>query len=138
MKFYPGFDIQPTTQPMGFKYGSNVFGPEVENRTLDSIRKSLRNPECEGPDPVYSIAMDVGKTEHLQLLEKLHLLFGTVTYAAGRLGDEPVRSQGHIHKNSFFYFCFFRTSILACDILSRKPPSFRKSLSKVFICLASK
>lgn len=100
MKFHPGFDIQPTVHPMGFNYGSGVFGPEVENRTLDSIRKSLRNPDCKGPDPVYAIAMDVGKKEHLPLLKKLHLLYGTVTYAAGRLGDEPVRSQGHIHKVS--------------------------------------
>jgi glucose-6-phosphate isomerase len=100
MKFNPGFNIQPTTQPMGFKYGATVFGPEVENRTLDSIRKSLQNPECEGPDPVYSIAMDVGKSEHLHQLKQLHLLYGAVTYAAGRLGDEPVRSQGHIHKIS--------------------------------------
>jgi len=100
MKFYPGFDIQPTTQPMGFEYGFNVFGPEVENRSLNSIRKSLHNPDCDGPDPVYSIAMDVGKTEHLHQLKQLHLLFGAVTYAAGRLGDEPVRSQGHIHKVS--------------------------------------
>lgn len=100
MEFYPGFDIQPTTNPMGFKYGKGIFGPEVENRSLDSIRKSLRNPDCDGPDPVYSIAMDVGKLEHKPLLEKLHLLYGTVTYAAGRLGDEPVRSQGHIHKVS--------------------------------------
>jgi glucose-6-phosphate isomerase len=100
MKFYPGFDIQPTTQPMGFVYGRDVFGPEIENRTLDSILKSLRNPECEGPDPVYSIAMDVGKNEHLHLLKQHHLLYGAVTYAAGRLGDEPVRSQGHIHKVS--------------------------------------
>lgn len=100
MRFYPGFDISPTTNPMGFTYGSNVFGPEVENRSLDSIRKSLRVPECAGPDPVYTIAMDVGKTEHLRLLTQLHLLYGAVTYAAGRLGDEPVRSQGHIHKVS--------------------------------------
>lgn len=100
MNFYPGFDIRPTTQPMGFEYGPNVFGPYVENRTLDSIRKSLRYPNCSGPDPVYSIAMDVGKSEHLPILEKLHLLYGAVTYAAGRLGDEPVRSQGHIHKVS--------------------------------------
>jgi glucose-6-phosphate isomerase, archaeal len=100
MKFNPGFDIEPTTEPMGFKYGVGIFGPEVENRSLDSIRKSLRNPNCEGPDPVYSIAMDVGKTEHLPQLKKLHLLYGAVTYAAGRLGDEPVRSQGHIHKVS--------------------------------------
>jgi glucose-6-phosphate isomerase len=100
MKFYPVFDIQPTAQPMGFKYGHGVFGPELENRTLDSIRKSLRNPDCDGPDPVYSIAMDVGKKEHFTLLEKLHLLYGTVTYTAGKLGDKPVRSQGHIHKVS--------------------------------------
>ena len=85
---------------MGFEYGPDVFGPTVENRTLDSIRKSLRDPNCSGPDPVYSIAMDVGKTAHRHLLEQLHLLYGAVTYAAGRLGDEPVRSQGHIHKVS--------------------------------------
>ncbi|HEY3388965.1 MAG TPA: glucose-6-phosphate isomerase family protein [Prolixibacteraceae bacterium] len=102
MKFYPGFDIRPTAQPMGFEYGPNVFGPKTENRMLDSIRKSLRNPECEGPDPVYSIAMDVGKLEHRHLLEQRHLLYGAVTYAAGRLSDEPVRSQGHIHKISLF------------------------------------
>jgi glucose-6-phosphate isomerase len=100
MNFYPGFDIRPTTQPMGFEYGPDVFGPEVENRTLDSIRKSLHDPKCYGPDPVYSIAMDVGKINHLPQLKYLHLLYGAVTYAAGRLGDEPVRSQGHIHKVS--------------------------------------
>lgn len=100
MNFFPGFDIRPTTQPMGFEYGQGVFGPAVENRTLDSIRKSLRDPDCSGPETVYSIAMDVGKMEHLPVLDKLHLLYGAVTYAAGRLGNEPVRSQGHIHKVS--------------------------------------
>lgn len=100
MDFYPGFDIKPTTQPMGFAYGPDVFGPSVENRSLDSIRKSLRDPKCEGSDPVYAIAMDVGKKEHLPQLKRLHLLYGAVTYAAGRLGDEPVRSQGHVHKVS--------------------------------------
>lgn len=102
MNFYPGFDIQPTTQPMGFIYGPDVFGPEVENRTLDSIRKSLLDPFCPGPDLVYSIAMDVGKTRHLHLLKQHHLLYGAVTYAAGQLGNEPVRSQGHTHKISPF------------------------------------
>jgi glucose-6-phosphate isomerase len=100
MEFYPGFDIRPTIRPMGFEYGPDVFGPVIENRTLDSIRKSLRNQQCSGPDPVYAIAMDVGKSEHVPLLRKSHLLYGAVTYAVGRLGDEPVRSQGHIHKVS--------------------------------------
>ena len=55
-----GFDIRPTVDPMGFTYGEGVFGPEVEVRHLDAIRKSLRDPRCAGPDEVYSIAMDVG------------------------------------------------------------------------------
>ncbi len=100
MKFCPGFEISPTARPMGFHYGQGTFGPEVENRTLDDIRKSLRDPQCHGPEVVYAIAMDVGKKQHLEALKELHLLFGVVTYAAGKLGDEPVRSQGHIHQIS--------------------------------------
>jgi glucose-6-phosphate isomerase len=98
MTFDPGFSIEPTAHPMGFDYGAGTFGPAVELRSLDSIRKSLRDPDCSGPDPVYAIAMDIGKIEHKALLEKSNLLFGAVTYASGRLGDEPVRSQGHVHK----------------------------------------
>ncbi len=97
MIFNPGFDIEPTMNPMGFKYGSDVFGPQVENRYLKDIRKSLSDPLCDGPEIVYSIAMDVGKAKHKELLEQIHLLYGVVTYAAGRLGKEPIRSQGHIH-----------------------------------------
>ncbi len=100
--FDPGFEIEPTMNPMGFKYGNGVFGPKVENRTLDAIRKSLLDPDCTGPEIVYSIAMDVGKTKDKAVMEKLHLLYGAVTYASGRLGNEPVRSQGHIHAISGF------------------------------------
>ncbi|MEM7107342.1 MAG: glucose-6-phosphate isomerase family protein [Bacteroidota bacterium] len=102
LSFDPGVDIAPQEDPLGFNYGREVFGPQVENRSLDSIRKSLRDPECEGPEIVYSIAMDVGKKEHSKELKSRHLLFGVVTYAKGRLGQEPVRSQGHIHAVSRF------------------------------------
>ncbi len=97
MTFDPGFPIIPMTHPMGFVYGRGAFGPEAEYRTLDAIRKSLRDPLCTGPDPVYAIVMDIGKVEHRALLVERNLLYGAVTYAAGRLGDEPVRSQGHCH-----------------------------------------
>ena len=96
MKFNPGFNIEPTTYPMGFVYGTDVFGPQVENRYLKDIRKSLSDPDCEGPEVVYAIAMDVGKKIHAELLKDMHLLYGVVTYAAGKLGKEPIRSQGHI------------------------------------------
>jgi glucose-6-phosphate isomerase, archaeal len=96
--FDPGLDVRPTRDPMGFDYGPGVFGPRPEMRSLDAIRRSLRSPECDGPDPVYAIAMDVGRVEHRGELARRQLLYGVVTYAAGRLGDEPVRSQGHVHK----------------------------------------
>ncbi len=100
--FNNGLNVFPTKGKLGFEYGSDCFGPVVENRTLDSIRKSLANPDSDGPEIVYSIAMDVGKQIHRKKLEVLHLLYGAVTYAAGRIGEEPVRSQGHIHKQSAF------------------------------------
>lgn len=100
MSFDPGLNVQPVTRPLGFIYGDDCFGPVVENRKLDDIRKSLRNPDSNGPEVVYSIAMDVGKVKDKPALERMMLLYGVVTYAAGQLGEEPVRSQGHIHKKS--------------------------------------
>jgi glucose-6-phosphate isomerase len=97
MAFEIGFDIKFDFEKMNFIYGLETFGPIVEKRTLDAIRKSLKNPECDGPDIVYSIAMDVGNMKDREKILERNLLYGTVMYADGRLGDEPIRSQGHIH-----------------------------------------
>lgn len=100
MSFDPGLNIKPTIQPLGWRISPDCFGPEPELRRLDVIRQSLRDPQCAGPDPVYAICMDVGRHEHLEELRRRMLLFGVVTYAAGQLGQEPVRSQGHVHRIS--------------------------------------
>ncbi|MGH9354415.1 MAG: glucose-6-phosphate isomerase family protein [Terriglobia bacterium] len=100
MNFDPALAIRVMARPMGFEYGAGVFGPEPEHRSLDAIRWSLLNPSCDGPDPVYAIAMDVGKVEHREELCRRRLLFGVVTYAPGQLGAEPVRSPGPVHKIS--------------------------------------
>lgn len=96
----PGLPIEITREPLGFAYGPGVFGPPPEARPLDSIRPSLLNPACAGPDPVYVIAMDVGLETHREELRRRNLLFGVVTYATGQLGREPIRSQGHVHRVS--------------------------------------
>lgn len=97
MQFDPGLDVTLRESELGFDYGPGVVGPSSVMRRLDDIRPSLMNPACNGPDPVYGIAMDVYKREDAEELKRRSLLFGIVVYAAGRLGDEPVRSQGHIH-----------------------------------------
>lgn len=100
MKFDPGFDIQPLSVDEGFRLGADCFDRGVEFRKLDSLRKSLRDPDCDGPENVYAIMMDVGRRQDLPAMKERMLLFGVVTYAAGSLGQEPIRSQGHIHKRS--------------------------------------
>jgi len=92
-----GLDLQVDPRTMDFTYGHDTVGPRPEFRTLDAIRPSLMNPECSGPSPVYSIAMDVFQREDEAELRRRYLLFGVVAYAAGQLGEEPVRSQGHVH-----------------------------------------
>lgn len=95
-----GLDMKVHAAPPGFSYGEDVIGPVPEIRTLDQIRASLRDPGCCGPQAVYAIAMDVARLQDRDELQKRMLLFGVVTYAAGQLGDEPVRSQGHVHRIS--------------------------------------
>lgn len=96
-KFDPKLGVRSHADHLTFSYDEGVFGPPPEFRHLDAIRRSLRDPNCDGPDPVYSIVMDVGRREHSDELARRMLLFGVVVYAAGQLGSEPVRSQGHIH-----------------------------------------
>lgn len=69
-----GLDMTITRQPLGFCYGEDVTGPMPEIRTLDQIRPSLRNPDCEGPEQVYAIAMDVARLADRPELEKRMLL----------------------------------------------------------------
>ncbi len=98
MAFDPGFNISLAEAGLRFIYSAGVFGPAMEYRRLEQIRASLQDPHCGGPDPVYGIAMDIGRSEDRAGIERRMLLYGAVVYAAGKLGQEPVRSQGHVHK----------------------------------------
>lgn len=97
-EFNPGLDVRFAKEKLDFCCGDGVFGPQPEYRSLDSIRQSLRDPDCSGPDPVYAIAMGVGRNGDQEELRRRMLLFGIVMYSSGALGDELVRSQGHVHK----------------------------------------
>jgi glucose-6-phosphate isomerase len=93
----PILDVTLSDHDLSFCYGPGTVGPVTEYRSLAAIRASLLDPQCSGPDPVYGIAMDVARREDLPTLKQRMLLYGIVAYAAGRLGEEPPRSQGHVH-----------------------------------------
>lgn len=93
----PILDISVKPDQLSFEYGPGVVGPATEFRSLNAIRPSLLDPHCTGPDPVYSIAMDVARAPDMTALRQRMLLYGIVAYASGRLGEEPTRSQGHVH-----------------------------------------
>lgn len=97
MKLNTGFDISADPETFEFSYGEGVFGPSTEKRHLDDIRQSLSDPNVEGPDIVYSVAMDVGKEKDREDLIRRNMLYGAMIYEKGIIGQEPVRSQGHIH-----------------------------------------
>lgn len=97
MKFYPGFEIGFNRRAHEFEYGEGVFGPQTEIRRLDDIRASLENPGSSGPSILYCIAMDIGNELDRKAMLTRNLLFGAVWYAEGTIGEEPVRSQGHVH-----------------------------------------
>ena len=63
MEFYPGFAISSRADDMDFEYGDDVFHPQAEQRTLESIRASLQDPTSNGPAIPYSIVMDVGRIQ---------------------------------------------------------------------------
>ena len=64
LDFDPGFDITPLSVDEGFRLGADCFDKGTEFRKLDSVRKSLRDPNCDGPENVYAIMMDVGLARH--------------------------------------------------------------------------
>lgn len=97
MSMNTGFDIKADLNKLEFIYGDDVYGPITEKRKLDDIRKSLSDPNVNGPEYVYAVAMDVAKKEHQQDLIKRNLLYGAMIFCRGIVGEEPVRSQGHIH-----------------------------------------
>lgn len=91
-------EIEIDKKNLTFHYGTTIFHPQYsEKRYLNDIRMSLKNEDAIGPDLLYNIAMDVGKKKHYKDLIKRNLLYGIVIFNSGKIGNELIRSQGHIH-----------------------------------------
>jgi glucose-6-phosphate isomerase len=92
-----GLNIDLDLEGLGFRFGEDMHAVPEERRHLDAVRASLMNPDAEGPDVLYTIYMDFCYKKDREQILRDDLLYGGVIYAAGRMGQEYVRSQGHRH-----------------------------------------
>lgn len=98
MNFSQNLSVCLNESELSLTFGKDLFHPaELERRYLKDIRSSLLDPQAKGPEVLYTIAMDVGKIKDRDDLQKRNLLYGMVAYNDGLIGNELVRSQGHIH-----------------------------------------
>lgn len=92
-----GMGIELDLDDLSFRFGREMRSVPDERRRLDAVRASLREPECRGPDLLYTIYMDFARQADYPRIIEDGLLYGGVIYAAGAMGREFVRSQGHRH-----------------------------------------
>ena len=92
-----GLDLRLNEEDLELDFGPEVVHPSGEIRHLNQIRASLADPQSTGPDHLYTIYMDIARRDDLDALTAQGLLYGAVVYNAGTIGQERLRSQGHIH-----------------------------------------
>lgn len=92
-----GLDLRLDEQRLALAFGPEIIHPTGEIRRLDHVRASLANPYATGPDHLYTIYMDIARHEDFPALKEQGLLYGAVVYNVGTIGQERLRSQGHIH-----------------------------------------
>jgi glucose-6-phosphate isomerase len=95
-----GMDIELDLRGLGFAFGPTMHAVPSEQRQLDAVRASLMDPGCDGPDLLYTIYMDFCRRADRERIVGDGLLYGGVIYAAGAMGREFVRSQGHRHTSN--------------------------------------
>lgn len=92
-----GLDITLDLADLSFVFGEAMHAVPENRRRLDAVRASLMDPAAAGPDPLYTIYMDFGFERDRERIVADGVLYGGVIYAAGAIGREFVRSQGHVH-----------------------------------------
>jgi glucose-6-phosphate isomerase, archaeal len=95
-----GLDIRLDPDRLGLSFGSGMGHLPGVHRTLDDVRSMLQDPSAQGPADLYTIYMDICRSEDLAALKAQGLLYGAVVYNHGVVGKERLRSQGHIHSEA--------------------------------------
>lgn len=92
-----GFGVRLDPERLALEFASGITTAPVQRRRLDEVRALLREPDCDGPDHLYTIYMDIRVPGVSEALRAHGLGYGAVVYNHGALGREALRSQGHVH-----------------------------------------
>jgi glucose-6-phosphate isomerase len=92
-----GLPVTLDPDSLTLNFGPDIATDPLAQRRIDDIRQMLPDPEATGPDPLYSIYMDVRVPGLADDLRVRGLAYGAVVDSPGQIGAEFVRSQGHIH-----------------------------------------
>jgi len=94
---HAGFTVQLEPRSLTLAFGEGVTAEPAVVRRLDDVRALLRDPLATGPDHLYTIYMGIRVPGRAEALSSLGLGYGAVVYNHGALGEEALRSQGHVH-----------------------------------------
>lgn len=97
---YAGFAVQLNPRELSLRFGPEIVTAPERIRRLADVRPVLRDPDASGPDHLYSIYMDIQVPGVAESLRAHGLGYGAVVYNHGSLGEEALRSQGHVHSLS--------------------------------------
>ena len=92
-----GLDLELDEARLALAFGPEVAHPDGERRSLEQVRSMLEDPKARGPEHLYTIYMDIYRRQDQAELHRQGLLYGAVVYNHGSVGQERLRSQGHIH-----------------------------------------
>ena len=92
-----GLNVSLDESRLALNFGADMLYPEGNIRRLDQVRPMLADPRADGPEHLYTIYMDIASRADMPAIQQQGLLYGSVVYNAGTVGQERLRSQGHIH-----------------------------------------
>jgi glucose-6-phosphate isomerase len=92
-----GLDLRLDPDRLILEFGPEIEQPPAEARTIAQVLPMMEDGRGAGPDPLYTIYMDLYRREDRQALHEQGLLYGAVLYNHGTIGRERLRSQGHVH-----------------------------------------
>jgi glucose-6-phosphate isomerase len=95
-----GFAVSLDPETLSLAFGPGITTAPVVVRSLDEVRPLLRDPQAAGPEHLYTIYMDIRVPGISDALRAQGLGYGAVVYNHGALGEEALRSQGHVHSTA--------------------------------------